>query len=116
MLSLVPFFGIVEDMPFIYGLRDPRDWTIRYIGRAAIPQNRYNIHLRHGAPKIKRWVSELRYCSLSPDLVVIEECPFGQQYRMREHYWIQVYQRDGELLNTMPALSPEEIIYLHLSP
>lgn len=91
-------------MPFIYGLRDPRDWTIRYVGRAGLPQNRYTVHLRHGAPRVRVWVSELRRCSLRPDLVILEECSWGLIYRQREQYWIDHYHAERPLLNTVPAM------------
>lgn len=101
-------------MPFIYALRDPRDWTIRYVGRAVFPEQRFNGHVRKGAPRIRTWVSELRLASLKPELVLLEECPHGQVYRVREHHWIEHYRKEFPLYNTQPAISPEERHYLKL--
>lgn len=63
---------------FIYGLVDPRDGLLKYVGQTICSlQNRLRGHLQdHKIDTRKgRWLAELRQLSLKPKIVVLLECP-----------------------------------------
>jgi len=59
----------------VYGLRDPRTGTIRYVGSSLDIWNRYSGHLRPSPGKKGAWIKELKTLGLTPDLVIIEDMP-----------------------------------------
>lgn len=75
----------VRDEPtWIYGLADPRDGRIRYIGKSANPLSRLSSHARKGARKVCAWYAELNALGLGPCLVFLEKVPAGQDVDQRE--------------------------------
>lgn len=78
----------------VYALIDPRDNTIRYIGKSGDMQRRYyeHIHLAGGGWNEKKWVNELKDLGLSPVLQILETVDADDaSYKLvlqREQYWI----------------------------
>lgn len=82
----------------IYGLFDPRNLQIRYIGKTANTKKRLRDHIN--APcnmGMKRWFSELKLDGLRPGLCVIEWC---NNWKYAEKFWISEFRLlDNGLLN-----------------
>src|SRR5712692_6507182 len=66
--------GLVHHIDhYIYLLRDPRDKSVRYVGRTKNPERRYTSHLNDkcvGSYIRVRWdwISELRLMKLRPEM------------------------------------------------
>ena len=87
---------------YIYGLFDPRDGAIRYVGKTVNPKARNKYH--HTPSSIGEnkhrslWIQELRSIGLRANFKVLEECT-DENWRDRERYWIQRFGGPGMLLN-----------------
>jgi len=87
---------IVPKFAYIYGLRDPRDELIYYVGKSDRPQQRKREHLRcrdSNAAKIA-WLNDLAQVGLEPELVILQEVLQGE-WRETERYWITKGCEDG---------------------
>lgn len=83
----------------IYGLYDPRDGVLRYVGKTSQP-----LHARvvqHTAPKALRlshhraaWLRSLDAEGLKPEARVIEETT-ADEWESRERYWIAFHRAQG---------------------
>lgn len=83
---------------FIYALIDPRDQTIRYIGKSDDPHKRLLVHLREKSDTYKnRWIKSLQSQGLVPELLIVEEVS-RDQWGVREQYWIVYYREQGAAL------------------
>ena len=82
---------------FIYGLRDPRDGAMRYVGKADRPRRRLVRHVvrRHEESAKAKWVRELFEFGLRPVLEILEEV-YIDAWQDAERRWIASF--DG-LLN-----------------
>lgn len=60
---------------YIYGLKDPRDGQIYYVGKSNKPRQRLSQHLgREDCNKYKKaWLTDLKRNGLRPNLVILEE-------------------------------------------
>jgi len=77
----------------IYGLLDPRDGVVKYVGRTVNLKFRMMGHLNRGVevPSPRRnWILELRSLGLAPKPIVFEECSRDVS-DVREAHWIQVH-------------------------
>lgn len=74
---------------YIYGLKDPRDDQIHYIGKADDVQKRLVTHLKDRKNNAGRvaWIDELRAAGQEPGIVVLEES-IQDEWREAEIYWI----------------------------
>src|SRR5712691_10969682 len=79
----------------IYTLIDPRDNTIRYVGKSDDTEYRYWQHMHsHGGGRQERyWISELKKLGLSPIVEILEtiDAPYDEAHTIvlqREQYWI----------------------------
>jgi hypothetical protein len=63
----------------VYGLKDPRNGVIRYVGITFDPEQRLRNHLadRSNTPK-SAWIRQLRTCGFVPDLVILESGDGGR--------------------------------------
>ena len=63
---------------YIYGLRDPRDGKIKYVGQTRNPRARYAGHVGvpagRGLNAKEQWIKDLRDLGTRPELVILE-CP-----------------------------------------
>jgi hypothetical protein len=86
----------------IYALIDPRDNTIRYIGKSDDAQYRYYQHLHSlgGGRQQRYWISELKKLGLSPIIQILEtiDATINDAHKVvlqREQYWIDKLVRAG---------------------
>ena len=81
---------------YIYGLKDPRDGQIYYIGKSNDPKRRKREHLENRDCNAQRvaWLEDLRSSCLEPELVVLAkvECKDWQE---SEIYWIARGHEEG---------------------
>jgi hypothetical protein len=71
---------------FIYGLVDPRDGTIRYVGKGYDPKARTKQHLKASHnPRVNKWVSELREIGLRPKLKILVKLRWDRQGILNTH-------------------------------
>lgn len=94
----------MNDTTFIYGLFDPRDCRLRYIGKSDNPQKRLEQHIffaRHGSKSHKdTWIRSLLSTDLEPAIEILEECTEGNWQEI-EKAWINECKRFGlRLTNT----------------
>lgn len=88
---------------YIYGLRDPRDWRIRYIGRTAVKfYTRLigHLHARHHTKHTRRerWIQYLLKLGLKPKIEFLE-CVPGNGFEA-EQKWIAKFREMGhDLVN-----------------
>jgi FtsZ-interacting cell division protein YlmF len=91
---------------FIYVLRDPISWDVRYVGKTVDPVARIKSHLKHTATKdhyAGRWIASVLRRGLEPMLEVID-AGIGTEHGAAERAWIADYRRNGaRLTNTAPG-------------
>lgn len=93
----------------IYALVDPRDSTIRYIGRSSSGVRRPYAHMAPSAlrkdntPKGK-WIREIRAIGLRPSISVLEEFDTPEPLVESERTWIQ--RLKPQLFNVDPGGYP----------
>lgn len=92
----------VADKPtFVYGLIDPRNHQLRYIGKTVLlPERRILTHRwRARSHPHKRhsmaWLLNLEVEGLSPEIVVLEEIPPGRDWVEAEQFWIAYFRMIG---------------------
>jgi len=88
---------------YIYGLRDPRDGKIKYVGQTRNPRARYAGHVGvpagRGLNAKEQWIKDLRDLGTRPELVILE-CPdVGVETDKAERRWIHKAKSDGPLFN-----------------
>ena len=90
---------------YIYGLCDPRNLKLRYIGRSKDPQQRLKGHLkearntRHTSHKIN-WIRSLLSQRISPDIFVIDKVP-DSEWRFWEPWYVSYFKSIGCDLTNM---------------
>lgn len=89
---------------FIYGLYDPRNGELRYIGKAKCLKTRLFGHMT--TPSLKQnhhrahWLRQLDTLGLRPEIKVIEETA-ERKWQERERHWINHFRNLGaNLTNT----------------
>lgn len=94
----------MEPTVFIYGLCDPETKSVRYIGKARQPHERFVNHIgeakRGSHLPVHCWIRSLVERGLTPELRVLEECP-ESVWQSLEREWIaniRLY-KGRELLN-----------------
>jgi NUMOD3 motif len=89
----------------VYGLRDPRDGRIRYIGKSINPEHRLTVHLyyarRGTCTHALRWMKGLLNNDLKPDVVILEDEIAEAMIDERERWWIAEGERRGWCLTNM---------------
>lgn len=84
----------------IYGLLDPRDGTLRYIGKSSSGMSRPRDHARPSRVRVERthkanWVRSLLAIGLCPQIVVIEEHPTSDDLGEAEQFYIAYFKTLG---------------------
>lgn len=86
---------------FIYVLRDPRDSSIRYVGKTINPDKRLKGHIWESSKTNTHkanWIKSLLSIGLKPTIKVIEECS-DNEWEEKEKYYIALYKEQyGKLL------------------
>lgn len=102
-----------DQLASVYGLKDPRNGEIFYVGMSTDPYNRYGQHLivnkkqDHSAKDIR--ILDMRKDELIPELIIFEKnIPIEDVYE-RERYWIYHYLNLGMPLTNAQNLSIERI-------
>ena len=95
---------VVAACVYIYGLRDPRDGKIKYVGRTAYKKARLSLHISDGrtsdddgSPK-EKWISELLAEKLLPEMVVLEVSTPSASGDA-ETKWINQAKKEGKIFN-----------------
>lgn len=86
---------------FIYGLIDPRNQQLRYVGKTVLaPQRRTDVHrLRARAEPHKRhsmaWILGLEREGLKPEIEILETIEPGGNWVEAEQFWIAYFRMVG---------------------
>ena len=89
---------------YIYGLIDPRDQQLRYVGVTVDIKKRLYHHMypgRHKGDKPQRmnWIRKLRSLGIKPDIFIIEEAD-ATDWVEKEKFWINYFRFIGsDLIN-----------------
>jgi len=85
----------------IYHLVDPRDHSVRYVGKSTNPRSRYRVHCQEAAERQdtakQRWIAELSRADLQPVLLIIASYPDEASARQRESR--ECHQHRATILN-----------------
>ena len=95
----------MENNVYIYGLKDPRDCQIKYIGKTINIDRRWKEHNQiHRNKKSKKnsWITHLLQNNMQPIMEILEECE-ESMWIEREMYWIKYYQWLGFDLKNMTS-------------
>jgi hypothetical protein len=96
----------------IYGLSDPRDATVRYVGQSATPRARYSSHLsgqgRSENAAKAAWLEELDALGLRPTLVILDNCDSAQAGAAEER-WIDSLRAAGPLYNAPRKVAKHQV-------
>ncbi len=84
---------------FIYGLFDPRDCRLRYIGKSDHPESRLKEHIKYAHLDQKKthkdyWILQLLKEGLNPSVEILEEVPTSS-WKESERAWIGECRRAG---------------------
>jgi group I intron endonuclease len=91
-------FKNVPEFVYIYGLIDPRNNKIRYIGWCINPSGRLKSHLM--SSQLKRnthkinWIKQLLSINLKPILEILEIVSITD-YAIKEQWWIKIFGREN---------------------
>ncbi len=89
----------------IYGLRDPRDLRIRYVGKSSSGLDRPNRHrLSNNIKKTFNsprtvWIRSLLKLELTYEIVVLQRITNKNELNSAERYWISIGKQAGTLTN-----------------
>lgn len=88
-------------MQYIYGLQDPIDKRIKYVGKSNTPERRLLQHIGTNEDTTKgRWIQSLRSMGKQPSIVILATCEDDQVF-YHENWWILMGRRQGwELTNS----------------
>lgn len=88
----------MNDTTFIYGLFDPRDCRLRYIGKSDNPQKRLKDHIKSSKQKnnlrVYNWIRSLLSEGLEPSIEILEECT-SDNWQESEKAWIAECKKFG---------------------
>lgn len=97
---LPQFTAKCDKLTFVYGLVDPRDGTVRYIGVSAFPELRLKYHIKKPVNgNVQDWFWELdRHKAGRPSLVILARV-CRETWEAAEVSWIGFFRSAGELYN-----------------
>jgi len=89
-----------------YGLLDPRDNRLRYVGQSSIGLERPQKHWKHKKLRERKdhchnWIRLIIADGLLPEVVIIEELDDRLKLNKAEMKWIKKYRDDGLDLTNM---------------
>lgn len=82
---------------FIYGLVDPTNNQLRYVGKSVNPKNRFRKHLQESKKKVTykdRWVNKLLENNIKPELLIIDVVDINDWVFWEQHY-IEYFKKIG---------------------
>ncbi len=90
----------------IYVLVDPRDRTVRYVGKTTMPRVRFYHHTKRKRPEkhhnsaLRAWIKRLGRKRLQPRMYVIETVSdIEHSWTVAERGWIHYYRSQGHIFN-----------------
>lgn len=91
---------------YIYGLVDPTDHKIKYIGRTGHLYQRWQQHVEEIAPTVKgEWIMRLRASGIEPTIIILDQIENGDVGDI-ENWWIEFGRRMGwPLTNSTSSLA-----------
>lgn len=109
--------SIQGEWHYIYGLCDPRDGELRYIGKSDQPQIRLRNQMNERAQTHRcHWLQELRRLRLRPAQIILDAVPSGSDWRAVEKAYIAAARNAGYHLTNgtaggdgVPELSGESL-------
>ena len=89
---------------YIYGLRDPRNNRIRYVGKTTNLRRRLREHVRGPENRgVGRWIAALTKRGLKPEIAVIQKVA-KDKWQEAERFWIAAFKEHGQrLMNGSPG-------------
>jgi hypothetical protein len=100
----------MTDKVYIYGLADPRDRKIRYVGHTIDLDQRTGQHLTDPAKTPKTaWIAELAALGLRPIMVELDEVDYAERFTV-EYRWIYLGRQRGWPLTNTSAMKTEKYI------
>jgi hypothetical protein len=100
----------------VYGLVDPRDEKIYYVGSAVNPRKRLTQHLQLTGQNIKKdaWLRDLHSIQLVPSIRILERDVLSNNRNETEKRWIKQLIGEGmplhNIASTARALNPYQRI------
>lgn len=89
---------ILQDKAFIYGLKDPRDNVIKYIGKTNRLKHRLSQHCREKGNNRKcNWIKSLKKLGLKPEIELIDEVLY-EDWQNAEISYIRLFKSFGAKL------------------
>lgn len=89
----------------VYGLKDPRNSRVRYVGISPEPERRLGQHIydskRHNSSPKDKWIVELVSLGLRPQLDELETVTIPD-WPSREQFWINHYRAQNIDLTNVP--------------
>jgi len=82
-------------------LIDPRDQTVRYVGKTTSTTRRLRQHVEqgHGANVgVQTWIDKLVGAGLAPQMIVLGRCELAE-WEEAERAWIAFFRERGRLHN-----------------
>ena len=95
----------MNNATYIYALHDPRDWSIRYVGKANDPKARLKAHVQkaRSAFRMHALAAELKEAGLTLGLSILQICS-QSQWHVWERFWITTITASGaDLFNVGPG-------------
>src|SRR5438105_11913465 len=91
----------------IYGLIDPRDGQLRYVGKSVSGMNRPKAHMQHvflqsNTHKVN-WIRQLKALGLQYGIVVIQSLDDKEMLSQAEIFWIAYFRQLGCPLTNLTA-------------
>lgn len=87
---------------FIYCLKDPRDFFVKYVGKTNNLKKRFKEHIsesKNKKTKRERWINKLIKLNLKPIMEVLKEIEFGESV-VWEPFYIKKFKQEGcDLVN-----------------
>lgn len=82
---------------YIYCLKDPRDYSVKYIGKSKKPNKRLKEHIsesKRRKTKKERWINKLLKLGLEPVMEILKEINAGE-YVLWEPFFIKKFKQEG---------------------
>ncbi len=83
---------------YIYTLSDPRDGSIRYVGKTTNPKVRLNSHINKIETKDRRksqWVESLTKDGMRPIMNIVDEAISKGEAAQKEQFWVNKCLSEG---------------------
>ena len=117
-VELIIYLCNMNETVFIYSLKDPITYQIKYIGKTIDINRRYKEHIqthRNRKSKKNSWIINLIKNGLEPIMEILEECNLDN-WEEREIFWISYYKELGfNLKNTQNGGGRTKYVFSELA-